>query len=84
MIKISTKCSIHAIHVLIRNILIFSIFLFISLFIWLKVGVEIDNLKVSKYNVEGLYIKLGKKLTLKADYISIPKSKSDPSFNRID
>lgn len=84
MIKISTKCSIHAIHVLVRNILIFFVFLFISLFIWLKVGVEIDTLKISKYNVEGLYIKLGKKLTFKADYISIPKSKSAPSFGRID
>jgi len=84
MIKTSTKCSAHAIHVLIRNIIIFFFFLFISLFIWLKVGVEIDTLKVSKYNVEGLYIKLGKKLTLKADHISIPKSKSKPSFDRID
>lgn len=54
------------------------------MFIWLKVGVEIDTLKVSKYNIDGLYIKLGKKLTLKADYISIPKSKSEPSFGRID
>jgi hypothetical protein len=54
------------------------------LFIWLKVGVKIDTLKVSKYNIDGLYIKLGKKLTLKADYISIPKSKSEPSFGRID
>jgi len=41
-------------------------------------------LKVSKYNIDGLYIKLGKKLTLKADHISIPKSKSNPSFGRID
>ena len=84
MIKTSTKCSIHAIQVLVRNILIFFVFLLISLFIWLKVGVEIDTLKVSKYNVDGLYIKLGKKLTLKADHISIAKSKSNPSMGRID
>jgi len=54
------------------------------LFIWLKVGIEIDTLKVSKYNVDGLYIKLGKKLTLKAEHISIPKSKSNLSFSHID
>jgi hypothetical protein len=41
-------------------------------------------LKVSKFNVDGLYIKLGKKLTLKADHITIPKSKSAPSVGRID
>jgi len=54
------------------------------LFIWLKVGVQVDTLKVSNYNVEGLYIKLGKKLTLKADHIAIPKSKPNPSAGRID
>jgi len=53
------------------------------LFIWLKVGIQIDTLQVSKYNVDGLYIKLGKKLTLKAEHIKIPKSKSEPSFGRI-
>lgn len=84
MIKTSTKCSMTVIHVLVRNIFIFFVFLFISLFIWLKVGVEIDTLKVSKYNVSGLYIKLGKKLTLKADHINIPRSKSEPSLGRID
>ena len=84
MIKTSTKCSIQVIQVLVRNIFIFLFFLFLSLFIWLKVGVQIDTLKVSTYNVDGLYIKLGKKLTLKADHISIPRSKSKPSFGRID
>lgn len=47
-------------------------------------GIEIDTLKVYKYNVDGLYIKLGKKLTLKADHISIPKSKAEPSFKETD
>jgi hypothetical protein len=34
--------------------------------------------------VDGLYIKLDKKLTLKADKIIIPKRKANPSFSRID
>ena len=50
---------------------------------WLKIGIEIDTLKVSKYQVGGLYIKLDKKLTLKADTLNIPTSKSKPSFDNI-
>ncbi len=84
MIKTSAMFSAHAIHVLVRNSLIFFFLLIISVFIWLKVGVEIDTLKVSKYHVDGLYIKLGKKLTLKADQVTIPQTKSNPSFGRID
>jgi len=41
-------------------------------------------LKVYKYHVDGLYLKLDKKLTLKADKIIIPKRKENPSFDRID
>jgi len=50
---------------------------------WLKIGIEIDTLKLYKYHVSGLYIKLDKKLTLKADSLSIPTSKSKPSFDNI-
>jgi len=50
---------------------------------WLKIGIEIDTLKLYKYHVSGLYIKLDKKLTLKADGLSIPTSKSKPSFDNI-
>ncbi|MEA2048504.1 MAG: AsmA-like C-terminal domain-containing protein [Campylobacterota bacterium] len=53
------------------------------MFIWLKLGIEIKSLKIDNYNVEGLYIKLDKKLILKADSITIPKSKEDPTFNNI-
>jgi len=48
------------------------------------VGIKIDTLQISKYQVSGLYIKLDKKLTLKADKVTIPKRKANPSFNRID
>jgi len=70
--------------VFIRNILILIVILFLALFIWLKVGIEIDTLKISNYDVGKLYIKLDKKLTLKADYITIPERKSKPSFDNID
>ncbi|SFV52446.1 Putative periplasmic protein [hydrothermal vent metagenome] len=84
MITTSAIFSAHAIHVLIRNIFIFFIILFITLFIWLSIGIKIDTFKVSDYHLDGLYIKLDKKLTLKIDKLVIPKSKKDPSFNRID
>jgi hypothetical protein len=76
--------SAHAIHVLLRNTLIFFIILFIGLFSWLSLGIEIDTLKFSKYRVEGLYLKLDKKLTLKADKVIIPQRKANPSVDRID
>ena len=41
------------------------------------------HLKIDNYNVEGLYIKLDNKLILKADSLTIPKTKEDPSFNNI-
>ena len=83
MIKTSAMFSAHAIHVLVRNTLIFFIILFIGLFAWLSLGIEIDTFKFSKYRVEGLYLKLDKKLILKAQKVSIPLSKASPSTRHI-
>jgi hypothetical protein len=58
--------------------------LLLAFFIWLSLGIKIDTLNVDKYRVDGLYIKLNKKLTLTADKVIIPKRKSNPSFNRVD
>jgi hypothetical protein len=69
--------------VLLRNTLIFLVVLFLALFIWLLAGIKLDTLKVADFNVDGLYIKLDKKLTLKADHVTIPKSKADPSFDSV-
>jgi hypothetical protein len=69
---------------ILRDFLIFLIILGVSLFIWLKVGIKADSLVFGKYKVEQLYIKLDKKLTLKAESITIPKSKAKPSFENID
>jgi len=76
--------SIHAIHVLLRNTLIFLIVTFIVLFFWLKVGIQTDSLIIGKYKIEKLYLKLDKRLTFRAEKIVIPKSKSKPSFENID
>ncbi|WP_223891146.1 AsmA-like C-terminal domain-containing protein [Sulfurovum sp. TSL6] len=83
MIKTSVIFSAHAIHVLLRNTLIFLVVLFIAFFIWLMAGIKLDTVKVADYNVEGLYIKLDKKLIVKADHVILPKRKADPSFNSV-
>ena len=87
MIKTTVMFSahtIHLLHVILRDTLIFLIILFAALFVWLKSGINVDHLSFNKYKVDGLYIKLDKKLTLKANNIVIPKMKKKPSFDNID
>ena len=84
MIKTSAIFSAHAIHVLLRNILIFLLVLFMAFFMWLLAGIKLETVKIADYHVDGLYIKLDKKLTLIADYATIPKSKEKPSFANVD
>lgn len=55
-----------------------------ALFYWLKVGIHADNLTFGHYKIDGLYIKLDKKLTLKVHNIVIPQSKAKPSFENVD
>ncbi len=87
MIKTSAMFSAHTIHVLhvvLRDTLIFLIVLCLALFAWLKYGIHADSLKVGRYEIDGLYIKLDKKLTLQADKIILPETKANPSFDNID
>lgn len=84
MIKTSAIFSAHAIHVFLRNTLIFLFVLLLSLFMWLFAGIKVDTLKVGEFNVGGLYIKLDKKLTLMTDYVTIPKNKEKLSFEDVD
>jgi len=67
-----------------RDILIFLVVLFVALFYWLESGIHVDNLTFRHYKIDGLYIKLDKKLTLKAHNIVIPQSKAKPSFENVD
>jgi len=50
----------------------------------MKSGIHVEHLSFNQYEVDGLYIKLDKKLTLKANTIVIPKPKKKPSFDNID
>lgn len=50
---------------------------------WLLAGIRFDTFKVADYRVNGLYIKLDKKLILEADNVIIPQTKADPSFENI-
>ena len=76
--------TLHVLHVVLRDTLIFLIVLFMALFAWLYYGIHADKLTFGQYEIDGLYIKLDKKLTLKVDKITIPKTKENPSFNNID
>ena len=87
MIKTSAMFSAHTIHVLhvvLRDTLIFFIVLFLALFGWLMYGIQTDKLVLGQYEIDGLYIKLDKKLTLTVDKMVIPESKAKPSFDNID
>ena len=76
--------TLHVLHVILRDTLILFIVLFLALFAWLKVGIHIESLTLGKFSVDGLYIKLDKKLTLKADKIVIPETKEKPSLYKVD
>ena len=87
MIKSTIMFSSHAahiVHVLLRDTLIFLIVLFLSLFAWIIYGIDIDKLSFGKYQINGLYIKLNKKLTLHVDKVIIPKTKNKSSIIKID
>ncbi len=76
--------TIHLLHLFVRSLFIALIILLAALFFGLIYGIQIDKLDIGKYRIDGLYIKLDKKLTLKAKEITIPKSKAAPSFERVD
>lgn len=84
MIKTTTQCSIHVLHLILRNTLLFLLFIFFALFVWLKVGIESKSLIIGSYNIEGLYIKLDKKLTLKVNRVVLPHSNDKSSLTDID
>jgi len=87
MIKTTITFSAHTIHLLhlfVRSFFIALIILLAALFFWLIHGIEIERLYLGSYKVEGLYIKLDKKLTLRAEEITLPRKKAAPSFSRVD
>lgn len=67
------KRIVYATHSKIRNILFLFIAIVVSLFLFLKVGISVSNLKIGSFDIAGLYLKLDKKLIIKADKLVIPK-----------
>jgi len=82
-IKISSHVK-SAIKEVIKDFFIIGFILTVPLFVWLKVGICIENLHFKNYFIDGLYIKLDKKLTLKANKVVIPKNKAKPSLKNLD
>jgi len=69
------KRAMRATHLTIRNILFLFVAILITLFVVLKSGVSIHHLTIASFTIDGLYLKLDKKLILKAEKISIPAMK---------
>ena len=67
-----------------RTILIVFVILFLTVFIGLKIGIRLDTFTVSGYTVNGLYIKLDKRLIVTGEKMIIPQRKTAPSFGNID
>lgn len=55
-----------------------------AFFFWLQSGIQFDELAFGEYKVKKLYIKLDKKLTLKAKELIVPASREKPSLENID
>ena len=69
------KRRLFAAHSTIRNTLFVLVAIAITFFVVLKNGISIDHLKIASLTVERLYLKLDKKLILRADKLTIPASK---------
>ncbi len=67
-----------------RDFFILLIILVAASYFWLIHGISIDKLTFGSYEVERLYIKLDKKLTLRVEHVKIPRSKAKPSFENLD
>ncbi len=76
--------TIHLLHIVVRDFLIALVVLLAALFFWLLHGIQVERVDIGPYKVVGLYIKLDKKLILKAKSITVPASKEKPSFERVD
>jgi len=76
--------ALHVLHVIVRDFFIVLFVLLAALFFWLIHGIDIEKLTFGQYEVDGLYIKLDKKLILNVDKLLIPKSKEKPSFAKVD
>ncbi len=54
------------------------------LFYFLREGITIDSLNIARFQVQGLYLKLDKKLVVNVQYLRIPKSKKNVDFSQLE
>ena len=69
---------------MIRNILLLVSISAALLFYFLQEGISINSLKIGNFKVQGLYLKLDNKLTLKVEKLTIPKEKQSEDMQGID
>lgn len=69
------KRKILATHAMIRNTLFVLLVVIVALFVYLKNGISINHLKLGSFTIEKLYLKLNKKLILRADKLIIPTNR---------
>lgn len=69
---------------MIRNTLLLLPLLAIVLLYFLQEGITVHSLKIGQYKMQGLYLKLDNKLTLKIEKLEIPKEKKQEGMKRID
>lgn len=75
LVKISRKeVNVNKILNFIFKFLIFIVVLLTAFVITLKIGIKVDNFKISNFNVSGFYIGLNRNLVLKIDNLEIPIS----------
>jgi hypothetical protein len=80
----SIKKTVLSTHAMIRNtLLIVPLSLVLAVF-FLREGIAIDSLKLGHFQVQGLYLKLDKKLIAKIRYLQIPKGKTSLDVSELE
>jgi len=69
---------------MIRNLLLLLPLLVILLLYFLQEGIAVDSLKIGSFKMQGLYLKLDNKLTLKIENLEIPKRRSKTELSDLD
>jgi len=76
--------NILAIHAIIRNTILFIIAISLTLIVLLQEGIYIEHLKFPQVSIDGLYLKLNKKLIVKISKLKIAQSKGSVKIVDID
>ena len=69
---------------MIRNLLLLFPLLAVLFLYFLQEGIAVDSLKIGSFRMQGLYLKLDNKLTLKVENLEIPKRSSKTALNELD